>query len=95
VADAALKRACAACRDAVQLHERWSDDLQRGAVEVAILHSPGAAAAAAASDEQNLRNADEMSKNVADAPLGGCGSPAKRVESLKAMALYAARILAE
>ena len=97
VADAALKRACAACRDAVQLHEWWSDDLQRGAFEVAILHSPGAAAAAAAaaSDEQNLRNADEMSKNVADAPLGGCGSPAKRVESLKAMALYAARILAE
>ena len=42
-ADAALSRACAACRHAMRLHERWAGDASRETFEVSVLHSPGGA----------------------------------------------------
>ena len=85
--DAALTKTCAACRDAIHLHRRWSADPLREGFEVSILHSPGAEKAAReASDTKGA-------SGVVDAPVGGSGSPASRVESLKQMALYAARLL--
>ena len=45
-ADAQLSRACAACRHAMRLHERWLGDGSDGAAaredfEIGILHAPG------------------------------------------------------
>ncbi len=89
VKDAALSRACAACRHAVQLHERWTDEASRDDFEVDILHSPGAAAASAPSDGGGINTA------VGSAPVGASGSRARRIESLRSMAVYAAHMLAD
>ena len=86
--DAALAKACAACRDAIHLHRRWSFDPLREGYEVSILHSPGAEKAA-----REASDTKPPPPGVVVAPVGGSGSPASQVDSLKQMALRAARLL--
>ena len=87
--DAALAKACAACRDAIHLHRRWSVDPLREGYEVSILHSPGAEKAAREASDTK----PPLPPGVVDAPVSGSGSPASQVDSLKQMALRAARLL--
>ena len=87
--DAALAKACAACRDAIHLHRRWSFDPLREGYEVSILHSPGAEKAAREASDTKPPSLP----GVVVAPVGGSRSPASQVDLLKQMALRAARLL--
>jgi len=58
--DAALAKACAACRDAIHLHRRWSVDPLREGYEVSILHSPGAEKAAVSGSGSPASQVDSL-----------------------------------
>ncbi len=88
-ADAALSRACAACRHAMRLHERWAGDASRETFEVSVLHSPGG------SDAGHGVGSGDPSPAPAPPPAGASGSVTRRIESLRSMAAYAAHALAD
>jgi hypothetical protein len=90
-ADAALSRACAACRHAIRLHERWVGDASRETFEVSVLHSPGGGSDAG----HGVGSGDPSSAHRAPPPAGASGSAARRIESLRSMATYAAHVLAD
>ena len=93
-ADAQLSRACAACRHAMRLHERWLGDGSDAAAaredfEIGILHAPG--------ERPGEGGAEREAPTVSDG--GGArtepGHRARRIESLRSMAAYAAHALAD
>ena len=90
-ADAALSRACAACRHAIRLHERWAGDASRETFEVSVLHSPGGGSDAG----HGVGSGAPSSAHQAPPPAGASGSAARRIESLRSMATYAAHVLAD
>ena len=95
--DAALSRACAACRHAVRLHERWAGDASRETFEVSVLHSPGGSdgLGLGGSGSDTLSNAERKKLQKETPPAGASGSTARRIESLRSMAVYAAHVLAD
>ena len=90
-ADAALSRACAACRHAIRLHERWAGDASRETFEVSVLHSPRGGSDAG----HGVGSGDPSSAHQAPPPARASGSATRRIESLRSMAAYAAHALAD